>query len=83
MKLTFLGTRGNIDARTRRHRMHSSLLVSYYRNRVMIDCGIVTHCGSEIVEADERKLGAELRQMAEERGVEAQIAYDSLEVVLR
>lgn len=240
MKLTFLGTRGNIDARTRRHRMHSSLLVSYYRNRVMIDCGedwlgklddlnmdaivithahpdhafglqegapcpvyatseswedldaypikekreiihrqpeeiagirfeaflvdhstiapaagyrvgagdvtifyvpdvvyiperaeafsgasvyvgdgatmtrsmvrkpgeelightpvrtqltwcqkegvpkmIVTHCGSEIVEGDERKLGAELRQMAEERGVEAQIAYDSLEVVLR
>jgi ribonuclease BN (tRNA processing enzyme) len=240
MKLTFLGTRGNIDARTRRHRMHSSLLVSYYRNRVMIDCVedwlgklddlsmdaivithahpdhafglqqgapcpvyatseswedldaypieeqrkimqrkpeeiagirfeaflvdhstiapavgyrisagevtifyvpdvvyiperaeafsgtsvyvgdgatmtrsmvrkpgqklightpvrtqltwcqkegvpkmIVTHCGSEIVEGDERKLGAELRQMAEERGVEAQIAYDSLEVVLR
>ncbi len=240
MKLTFLGTRGNIDARTRRHRMHSSLLVSYYHNSVMIDCGedwlgkldglnmdavvithahpdhafglqegapcpvyatpeswedlgdypidekreimsrrpekiagirfeaflvdhstiapavgyrvsagevtifyvpdvvyiperaeafsrasvyvgdgatltrsmvrkpgeelightpvrtqltwcqkegvpkmIVTHCGSEIVEGDERKLGAELRQMAEERGVKAQIAYDSLEVILR
>jgi hypothetical protein len=27
MKLTFLGTRGEIDARTRRHRMHTSLLV--------------------------------------------------------
>lgn len=40
MKLTFLGTRGEIDARTRRHRMHSSLLVSYRDASVMIDCGL-------------------------------------------
>jgi ribonuclease BN (tRNA processing enzyme) len=40
MKLTFLGTRGEIEARTRRHRMHSSLLVSYRSTRVMIDCGL-------------------------------------------
>lgn len=39
MKLTFLGTRGNIDVRTRRHHMHTSLMVSYYGRRVMIDCG--------------------------------------------
>ena len=39
MKLTFLGTRGNIEARTRRHRMHSSLQVSYYGQGVIIDCG--------------------------------------------
>ena len=39
MKLEFVGTRGSIEARTRRHRMHSSLVVSYYRKRVMIDCG--------------------------------------------
>jgi len=39
MKLTFLGTRGNIDARTRRHRMHSSMKVSYYDTEVVIDCG--------------------------------------------
>ncbi len=39
MKLTFLGTRGNIDARTWRHRMHSSMQVSYYDTRVIIDCG--------------------------------------------
>ena len=44
---------------------------------------LVTHCGSEIVEGDERTLGAELREMAQERGVSVQIAYDSLEVVLR
>jgi phosphoribosyl 1,2-cyclic phosphodiesterase len=40
MKLTFLGTRGEIKARTRRHRMHTSLLVSHRRARVMIDCGL-------------------------------------------
>lgn len=39
MRLTFLGTRGEIDARTSRHRMHTSLLVSWRRSHVMIDCG--------------------------------------------
>lgn len=37
--LTFLGTRGEIDVRTRRHRRHSSLLVQRADARVMIDCG--------------------------------------------
>lgn len=40
MKLTFLGTRGEIDARSRRHRMHTSLLVAYRSANVMIDCGL-------------------------------------------
>jgi phosphoribosyl 1,2-cyclic phosphodiesterase len=40
MNLTFLGTRGEIDARTRRHRMHTSLLASYRTAEVMIDCGL-------------------------------------------
>ena len=40
MTLTFLGTRGEIDARTRRHRMHTALLVSYRASDVMIDCGL-------------------------------------------
>src|SRR5436309_6280374 len=40
MKLTFLGTRGEIEARTRRHRMHTSLLVSYRGAREMSDCGL-------------------------------------------
>jgi glyoxylase-like metal-dependent hydrolase (beta-lactamase superfamily II) len=39
MKLTFLGTRGEIEARTSRHRMHSSLMVSYRGSEVMVDCG--------------------------------------------
>jgi hypothetical protein len=39
MKLTFLETRGNIDVRNRLHRMHTSLMVAYYRKNVMVDCG--------------------------------------------
>jgi ribonuclease BN (tRNA processing enzyme) len=40
MQLTFLGTRGEIEKRTRRHRMHTSLMVSYRDADVMIDCGL-------------------------------------------
>ncbi len=40
MKLTFLGTRANIESQTNQHSMHSSLLVSYYDQRIMIDCGL-------------------------------------------
>src|SRR5215472_9501278 len=40
MTLTFLGTRGEIDVRTRRHRMHTSFLVTYRAANVMIDCGL-------------------------------------------
>jgi phosphoribosyl 1,2-cyclic phosphodiesterase len=40
VNLTFLGTRGEIDTRTRPHRMHTSLLVSYRSANVMIDCGL-------------------------------------------
>lgn len=36
MKLTFLGTRGEIEARTRLHRMHTCLMVN---ERVLVDCG--------------------------------------------
>lgn len=39
MRLDFLGTRGEIDARSKRHGMHSSLLVTDGIGRVMIDCG--------------------------------------------
>ncbi|MBI4460942.1 MAG: MBL fold metallo-hydrolase [Acidobacteria bacterium] len=39
MKVTFLGPRGKIEARTARHRMHTALLLSFRRSRVMIDCG--------------------------------------------
>src|SRR5262245_50340635 len=40
MKLTFLGTRGEIEARTPKHRRHSSLLVAHRKRRVMVDCGL-------------------------------------------
>lgn len=40
MKVTFLGTRGYIDVKNRRHRRHTITLVSYKRTRLMIDCGL-------------------------------------------
>jgi phosphoribosyl 1,2-cyclic phosphodiesterase len=40
VRLRFLGTRGEIEARARRHRRHSSLLVGYRRREVMVDCGL-------------------------------------------
>jgi ribonuclease BN (tRNA processing enzyme) len=43
---------------------------------------IITHCGSEIVTGDERKLSAKLREMAAERRIEARIAYDGMEITL-
>lgn len=39
MKLTFLGTRANIDAKSRRHSRHSAMAVDYQDTRVIIDCG--------------------------------------------
>jgi len=39
MKLIFLGTRGNIEARTDKHHNHSGVKVSYYDTEIIIDCG--------------------------------------------
>ncbi|HEY8504329.1 MAG TPA: MBL fold metallo-hydrolase [Gemmataceae bacterium] len=39
MRLVFLGTRGEIEARTPRHGRHTALLIRHARRRVMIDCG--------------------------------------------
>ena len=44
---------------------------------------VFTHCGSEIVAGDEREIGAEVNALARERGVEAEIAFDGLEIILR
>lgn len=39
VSLTFLGTRGEIDIRSRRHRLHSALLIEHDNSRIMLDCG--------------------------------------------
>ena len=44
---------------------------------------IITHCGSEIVTGDERKLLAKLRAMVTEPGLEARIAYDGMKLILQ
>jgi hypothetical protein len=43
---------------------------------------IITHCGSEIVTGDGRKLFAKLRGMAAGRGIEVRIAYDGMKLEL-
>lgn len=44
---------------------------------------VFTHCGTEIVTGDERRLRRKLETMADQRGVTARIAHDGLEMVLR
>ncbi len=44
---------------------------------------IVTHCGSQIVAGDERRINATLREWAEERGVAVGIAHDGMARTLR
>lgn len=44
---------------------------------------VITHCGSQIVEGDERALLSRLEGWARERGIEAEFAYDGMEIVLR
>ncbi len=44
---------------------------------------IITHCGSEIVDNDGRKINAKIRKMGKERGIKAEVAHDGMEVVLR
>ena len=39
MRITFLGTRGNIEATSRRHRRHSAVMIQHGGRRVMVDCG--------------------------------------------
>ncbi|MGH8024380.1 MAG: MBL fold metallo-hydrolase [Limisphaerales bacterium] len=39
-KLLFIGTRGEIEARTKLHNMHSSLLIGCGRKKIMLDCGL-------------------------------------------
>ena len=39
LELTFLGTRGEIEVRSRRHRRHSAALIEHDGARIMIDCG--------------------------------------------
>lgn len=44
---------------------------------------VITHCGSGIVKNDREENIRKLAELAEERGVEAAIAYDGMEMVIR
>jgi phosphoribosyl 1,2-cyclic phosphodiesterase len=47
-----------------------------------VKLAVFTHCGSQIVGGDERVLGALVRRFGRERGVEARIAYDNMQLRL-
>jgi hypothetical protein len=69
-------------------RRHDGVLLGHAPIRTQLgwcrDAGVCravfTHCGSEIVGGDERRLGAKVRALARECGVSARIAYDGLEI---
>jgi hypothetical protein len=42
---------------------------------------VFTHCGSQIVGGDGRRLNATLRRLGRERDVEARLAYDGYQLV--
>jgi phosphoribosyl 1,2-cyclic phosphodiesterase len=44
---------------------------------------IITHCGSEIVTAEEQAAAEKVRALGLEHGLRAQIAYDGMEITLR
>lgn len=50
MKFTFLGTRGEIEARSRRHGRHSSVLVAAGTGRVRMTKGVMIDCGLDWLE---------------------------------
>jgi phosphoribosyl 1,2-cyclic phosphodiesterase len=42
-----------------------------------------THCGSQIVEGDRRQVEAVVRKLGRERGIDAGVAHDGMELMLR
>lgn len=72
-------------------RRHGDLPIGYVPVRTQLTwCAkegvlraVIIHCGSEIDAGDERKLGARLRAMARQRGVQAEFAHDGLAIVGR
>ena len=67
LNISFLGSRGEIDIRSRCHRRHGSLVVQG---------------GSSVVRGDARKLKAALRQFGREHRIEATFASDGHKLAL-
>jgi phosphoribosyl 1,2-cyclic phosphodiesterase len=47
-----------------------------------VPCAIITHCGSEIVNGNQREIAAKLNVMAAERAIDVSIAYDGMKLKL-
>ena len=49
----------------------------------MVPRAIFTHCGSEIVKGDERKLIPKIKELGKKKNVKVDVAYDGMEIILR
>lgn len=91
VKITFLGTRGYISVNRPIIRQKNGKLFGHTTIRAQlgwcqqegISQSIFTHSGTQIVAGDERTLGAKVRMFGKKKGVEARIAYDGMELVVR
>ena len=52
MKIKFLGTKGEIEESSKKHKYHSSLLLSYKKFKLLIDYGILHKYKLEKIKAD-------------------------------
>jgi phosphoribosyl 1,2-cyclic phosphodiesterase len=43
---------------------------------------IITHCGSQIVAANKKKIDEQIKKLGKERGVDAEVAYDGMKIIL-
>lgn len=87
MTLMFLGTRGNIDVRSRRHRRHTSTLASHQGRTVMIDCGAdwlrsIAGIKPAIV-AGPPDVERRVSELGQAHRIQTQVAYDGLRIMVR
>jgi hypothetical protein len=89
IELVFLGTRREIEQRTRLRQSHGRPIGHTtiraqlgWRACEGVRNAIFTHCGSGIVGGDARRVGREFRRLAREQGVAAAIAHDGLAITL-
>lgn len=82
VKLTFHGTKGETPDGVRIGHVSVKRQLEWCEE-IGVPRMIVTHCGSQIVKGDEGSLGPRLARLGAERGVEAEIAHDGMEIVLR
>lgn len=82
----YIGDGARVDRPLLRRRDHRSIGHASIREQLdwcrsaSIERAVFTHCGSEIVRADDRFVSARVRRLGQERGVTARIAHDGMKL---